>query len=224
MSKVKSIEVDGYHFYKVTDIFPKTFLKKLYKSSTYWLEKTRKDTTEEVFPPEASGRLFEYEEFKNDPIWIRYYNTLDDIVKEYSKLVDIPMDYLSRHASWITRVKDLNFPHKMEIDLVDRLRRHSTEGNMHAHLDCDPVTSVFYLKNPDKKYGTLIKKAGGSNMLNFGEENSIIIFDGRLFHSAVYPPMTITKKYPRYTIIADYEFKYSMHVRGESFKRSKPAA
>ena len=134
------------------------------------------------------------------------------------------MDYLSRHASWITRVKDLNFPHKMEIDLVDRLRRHSTEGNMHAHLDCDPVTSVFYLKNPDKKYGTLIKKAGGSNMLNFGEENSIIIFDGRLFHSAVYPPMTITKKYPRYTIIADYEFKYSMHVRGESFKRSKPAA
>ena len=59
MSKVKTIEVDGYHFYKVIDVFPKTFLKKLYKSSVYWLEKTRKDPTEEVFPPEASGRLFE---------------------------------------------------------------------------------------------------------------------------------------------------------------------
>ena len=224
MSKVQTIEVDGYHFYKVTDIFPKTFLKKLYKSSVYWLEKTRKDPTEEVFPPEASGRLFEYDEFKNDPIWRRYYNTLDLIVKEYSKLIDIPMDYLSRHASWITRVKDLDFPHKMEVGLTERLRLHSTEGNMHAHLDCDPVTSVFYLKNPDKKYGTLIKRAGGQNMLNVGEENSIIIFDGRLFHSAVYPPMAITKKYPRYTIVADYEFRYSMHVRGESFKRSKPAA
>ena len=224
MNKVKTIEVDGYHFYKVTEVFPKTFLQKLYKSSVYWLEKTRKDTTEEVFPPEASGRLFEYEEFKNDPIWRRYYNTLDVIVKEYSKLIDIPMEYLSCHASWITRVKDLNFPHKMEVDLIDRLRRHSTEGNMHAHLDCDPVTSVFYLKNPDKKYGTLIKKAGGQNMLNFGEENSIIIFDGRLFHSAVYPPMGITKKSPRYTIIADYEFRYSMQVKGESFKRTKPVA
>ena len=224
MNKVKTIEVDGYHFYKVTEVFPKTFLQKLYKSSVYWLEKTRKDTTEEVFPPEASGRLFEYEEFKNDPIWRRYYNTLDVIVKEYSKLIDIPMEYLSCHASWITRVKDLNFPHKMEVDLIDRLRRHSTEGNMHAHLDCDPVTSVFYLKNPDKKYGTLIKKAGGQNMLNFGEENSIIIFDGRLFHSAVYPPMGITKKSPRYTIVADYEFRYSMHVKGESFKRAKPVA
>ena len=224
MNKVKTIEVDGYHFYKVTEVFPKTFLQKLYKSSVYWLEKTRKDTTEEVFPPEASGRLFEYEEFKNDPIWRRYYNTLDVIVKEYSKLIDIPMEYLSCHASWITRVKDLNFPHKMEVDLIDRLRRHSTEGNMHAHLDCDPVTSVFYLKNPDKKYGTLIKKAGGQNMLNFGEENSIIIFDGRLFHSAVYPPMGITKKSPRYTIVADYEFRYSMQVKGESFKRTKPVA
>ena len=221
MSKVKSIEIDGYHFYKVIDVFPKTFLKKLYKSSVYWLEKTRKDTTEEVFTPEASGRLFEYDEFKNDPIWRKYYNTLDLIVKEYSKLIDIPMDYLSRHASWITRVKDLDFPHKMEVDLVDRIRRHSTEGNMHAHLDCDPITSVFYLKNPDKKYGTLIKKAGGQNILNIGEENSIIIFDGRLFHSAVYPPMAITKKYPRYTIVADYKFRDSMH---DTFKRSKPTA
>ena len=220
MSKVKSIEIDGYHFYKVIDVFPKTFLKKLYKSSVYWLEKTRKDTTEEVFPPEASGKLFEYDEFKNDPIWRKYYNTLDLIVKEYSKLIDIPMDYLSRHASWITRVKDLDFSHKMEVDLIDRLRRHSTEGNMHAHLDCDPITSVFYLKNPDKKYGTLIKKAGGQNILNIGEENSIIIFDGRLFHSAVYPPMAITKKYPRYTIVADYKFRYSVNT--ETFKRSKP--
>ena len=38
--------------------------KKLLKSSTYWLEKTRKDPSEEVFPPEASGSLLEYEEFK----------------------------------------------------------------------------------------------------------------------------------------------------------------
>jgi len=58
--------------------------------------------------------------------------------------------------------------------------------------------------------------------LNMGEENSIIIFDGRLFHSAVYPPMSVSEKSPRYTIIADYEFKYSMHLREESFKRIKP--
>ncbi len=222
--KVQNVEVDGYYFYRVNDVFPKTFLKKLLKSSTYWLEKTRKDPSEEVFPPEASGSLLEYEEFKEDPIWIRYYKTVDDIVSEYSKLVEIPMDYLSRHASWITRVKDLNFPNKFNTDLTRRLKYQSLEGNMHSHVDSDPITTVFYLKNPHRKYGTVIKRAGGQNMFNPGDENSIIIFDGRLFHSAQYPPIPITSKSPRYTIVADYEFKHSMHVKEDSFKRKKPVA
>tara|TARA_B100000287_G_scaffold78804_1_gene70941 strand:+ start:2813 stop:3493 length:681 start_codon:yes stop_codon:yes gene_type:complete len=223
--KVQHVEVDGYYFYRVNDVFPKTFLKKLLKSSTYWLEKTRKDPSEEVYPPEASGRLFEHKEFTEDPIWIRYYKTLDEIVSEYAKLVEIPMDYLSRHASWITRIKDLNFPNKFnavhKAYLANSVGK-DVEWNMHAHVESDPITTVFYLKTPHRKYGTVIKRAGGQNMFNPGDENSMIIFDGRLFHSAQYPPIKVAAKSPRYTIVADYEFKYGMHVKEESFKRKKP--
>ena len=77
---------------------------------------------------------------------------------------------------------------------------------MHAHHKFNPITTVYYLTNPHPKYGTSIKFPGDTYQTNVGQENSLIIFDGRLEHSAIYPPLNMTQKHPRITVVADYAY------------------
>lgn len=76
---------------------------------------------------------------------------------------------------------------------------------MHSHKS-NPIGLVYYLKNPDPKYGTIVKVSDKKIFNNNGEENSIMIFDPRAYHTALYPPIKETKEYPRITIVADCEF------------------
>jgi hypothetical protein len=65
---------------------------------------------------------------------------------------------------------------------------------------------IVYLQNCDKKYGTLVKTKNGSLVVS-GEENSLAIFNSKLFHTAIYPRRKESLKYPRYTIGFDFKKK-----------------
>jgi hypothetical protein len=43
---------------------------------------------------------------------------------------------------------------------------------MHSHKD-NPIGMVYYLKNPDPKYGTIVKLSEKKLFQNDGEENSL---------------------------------------------------
>jgi len=215
VEKVKVVKAYGYYFYKVYDFLPEEQLEERFESATKWLENNRKEVHEEVFPPEASRRLLEIG-FDKEPLWEEYYTRLQKHIDAYCKVAELDTKAIELHSSWITRLKDLNFQGQhSKRDLEYRMRHHSTKGNMHSHLKDCPITTVYYLKNPHPKYGTEIKFPGSKYSTNLGQENSLIIFDGRLYHSAVYPPLELTEKYSRMTIVADYSYIDRVIIRGE---------
>lgn len=206
----KKIEVkkhENHFFYKAYDVVPEEILPDLYTSAVNWLEKTRKNITEEVYPPEASGQLLGFAEFVTDPLWSKYYKELRRHIAKYCQVAGIDLRTIRIHSSWITRVADIEFPgqHTKE-QLRSRLRQHSTFGNMHSHTD-NPIGVVYYLKNPSPKYGTIVQLSDKKVFNNNGEENSLMIFNPELYHTALYPPLEEVEKYPRITIVCDCMFK-----------------
>ena len=215
VEKVKVVKAYGYHFYKVYNFLPEEELKERFTSATKWLEENRKPITEEVFPPEASWRLLELG-FDKEPLWKEYYKRLDIHIKKYCEIIGLLNNTIELHSSWITRLKDLDFEGEHDLsELYDRMRQHSTKGNMHAHHKFNPITTVYYLTNPHPKYGTSIKFPGDTYQTNVGQENSLIIFDGRLEHSAIYPPLNMTQKHPRITVVADYAYIDRVLYKGD---------
>lgn len=202
----KTIQVkkyEGDYFYKAYDVIPEELLNDLYASSIEWLEKTRKPITEEVYPPEASGQLLSYTEFTNSDLWQRFYSEIRRHIAKYCTVSGVDLSTIKIHSSWITRIADIEFPGKhTKEELRKRLRQHSAFGNMHSHTD-NPIGMVYYLKNPDPKYGTIVKLTDKKIFQNDGEENSLMIFNPRLYHTAIYPPIEVAEEYPRITIVAD---------------------
>lgn len=202
----KTIQVkkyEGDYFYKAYDVIPEELLNDLYASSIEWLEKTRKPITEEVYPPEASGQLLSYAEFTSSDLWQRFYSEIRRHIAKYCTVSGVDLSTIKIHSSWITRIADIEFPGKhTKEELRKRLRQHSAFGNMHSHTD-NPIGMVYYLKNPDPKYGTIVKLTDKKIFQNDGEENSLMIFNPRLYHTAIYPPIEVAEEYPRITIVAD---------------------
>lgn len=202
----KTIQVkkyEGDYFYKAYDVIPEELLNDLYASSIEWLEKTRKPITEEVYPPEASGQLLSYTEFTSSDLWQRFYSEIRRHIAKYCTVSGVDLSTIKIHSSWITRIADIEFPGKhTKEELRKRLRQHSAFGNMHSHTD-NPIGMVYYLKNPDPKYGTIVKLTDKKIFQNDGEENSLMIFNPRLYHTAIYPPIEVAEEYPRITIVAD---------------------
>jgi hypothetical protein len=202
----KTIQVkkyEGNYFYKASDVIPEELLPELYDSAVHWLESTRKEITEEVYPPEASGQLLSYSDFVASDIWEKFYNEIKKHIAKYCDISSIDLSTIKLHSSWITRIADIEFPGKhTRADLRRRLQQHNVFGNMHSHKN-NPVGMVYYLKNPNPKYGTIVKLTDEKIYQNDGEENSLMIFNPRLYHTAIYPSIEIAQKYPRITIVAD---------------------
>lgn len=198
---------DNNYFYKFSNVIPEEILPELYESAVYWLEKTRKPITQEVYPPEASQQLLSISELVESELWQKFYSQIRKHVNRYCTISEINSSTIKIHSSWITRIADIEFPgtHTKK-DLEDRLKQHNVFGNMHSHID-NPIGMIYYLKNPDPKYGTIVKLSDNEILHNDGEENSLIIFDPRLYHTALYPPISVSKKYPRMTIIVDCCYK-----------------
>ena len=73
---------------------------------------------------------------------------------------------------------------------------------MHSHKN-NQIGMVYYLKNPDPKYGTIVKLEENKLFQNDGEENSLMIFNPQNYHTAVYPTIEDLKISPRITIVLD---------------------
>lgn len=210
MEKTASVKkYEGYYFYKCLNFLPESLLPEMYSSATKYLEETRKTTLEELFPPEASQNLLNPDfniSCLEESVWITFYTEAKKHIAQYCKVANIDINNIRLHSSWITRLHNLDFPsvHTKE-ELKKRLSLHNTFGNMHSHKS-NPIGLVYYLKNPDPKYGTIVKVSDKKIFNNNGEENSIMIFDPRAYHTALYPPIKETKEYPRITIVADCEF------------------
>lgn len=202
----KTIQVKKYedsYFYKAFDVIPEELLQELYDSAVHWLETTRKEITDEVYPPEASGQLLSYEKFITSDIWTKFYTEIKKHIGKYCSISGINLSTIRLDSSWITRIADIEFSGKhTKSDLRRRLLQHNVFGNMHSHEE-NPIGMVYYLKNPDPKYGTIVQLTDKKIYQNDGEENSLMIFNPRLYHTAIYPPIEIAKTHPRITIVAD---------------------
>ena len=73
---------------------------------------------------------------------------------------------------------------------------------MHSHSS-NQIGVVYYAKNPNPKYGTLIKLSDNQMFKNDGEENSLLIFNPQQYHTAIYPTLEEIKTCPRITIVVD---------------------
>jgi len=203
------------YFYKANILFPEYQLEKIESSSIEWLENTRKNVfftksgskdymeNRELYPPEASSELTSNADFSKDDIWVDYLNCIKVHVLEYCKITKIktPKKLLS---TWITRVADVDIPGIYNRDELRELRaKHNPLGNMHSHKD-NRIGVIFYLKNPDPKYGTVVKLENNKIFQNNGEENSLMIFNPELYHTGIYPTEQDLQKSPRITIVSDF--------------------
>lgn len=200
---------EGNYFYKAYNFMPEELLPEFFKSTSECIESRRKSTLEEIFPPEATRNLIDVgdpAECLNESVWIKFYEECKKHIAQYCKITGIDINNISLHSSWITRLHNLDFKsvHSRK-ELERRLSLHSTFGNMHSHTG-NPIGLVYYLKNPDPKYGTIVKISDKKIFNNNGEENSVLIFNPELYHTALYPPLKITENYPRITIVADCEY------------------
>jgi hypothetical protein len=67
----------------------------------------------------------------------------------------------------------------------------------------EQIKSVFYLQNPDVFCGTYLNQ-DGKDIIIPGHENSLVVFDGKILHDAVFPETKLLKNKPRYTLITDF--------------------
>ena len=194
---------DGY-FYKQSNIIPEELLLELYDSTITWLETTRKSITEESYPPEASSELWSIPEFVEQPIWKKFYSIINTHVEKYCDNFGIDLSNMKIHSSWINRIADLEFyGQNTREELRFKLKHHISTGDMHSHDD-NPIGVVYYFKNPNSKYGTAVKLSEDKIFNSKGEENSLMIFNPKLFHTALYPQLDEVKDHPRIVIVTDY--------------------
>jgi len=199
------------YFYKAINIFPDYQLDKLNQSSVHWIESTRKDIVvdsdseenREFYPPESSSELTSYKNFIEDDLWISYLECIKAHTLNYCKLTEIaiPERLLSTH---IKRVADIEISEVYSKEYLKKLRTKRNPMGTVNNNKSNRIRAIFYLKNPDIKYGTVIKLENNKIFKNDGEENSIIIFNPELYHAGLYPTEEDLQISPQITIICDF--------------------
>tara|TARA_A100001035_G_scaffold235523_1_gene199062 strand:- start:1870 stop:2508 length:639 start_codon:yes stop_codon:yes gene_type:complete len=200
--KITVKKCGDYYFYKATNVFAESFRLALFESAqNYWFKDKRKSIYEEIFPPEATQQILV--DLYEDPLWNKYLDHIRLHITKYCNIINIDSKSVNLHSAWMTRVGGIDFEgdHTKE-ELKNGLDLHSTFGNMHSHKK-NNIGVVYYLSNPDPKYGTVTRLNKSKVYNNDGDENSLMIFDPRLEHSALYPKLEITEKYPRITVVLD---------------------
>ncbi len=209
----KKIQVKKYgdnYFYKVFEAIPKEILDDLYESSNELLNTTRKNFKEEVYPPEATSNILPI--VAKTDIWSIFYSEIKKHIAKYCQIVFPDLnnnEYLEIHSSWITRIANNEIPGHTKEELHRRLDQHNTFSNMHSHKD-NEIGIVFYLKNPSPKYGTIVKLEDNKLFQNDGEENSLLIFNPKLYHTGLYPNTANLDEGPRITIVLDCIIKRNL--------------
>ena len=202
---MKHIQVkrhDGNYFYKATDVFSEGIASDIATEAYEWISNNRKPITSEVYPPETCRAS--YKLLKDTPFWSVFYAEIKKHIAKYCEVTGIDSSLVSIDESWMTKVDDIEIPGKHSRDsLRRRLKQNNTFGNMHSH-EHNQIGIVYYAKNPDPKFGTLVKLSENKIFKNDGEVNSLLIFNPQLYHTAVYPTLEdIQNNGERITIVLD---------------------
>jgi len=196
-SKAQVKKFNGNYFLNIQNFLPEEILKGLVTSSNKLIKKHKKNPDVEVFPPEATWNILG--ETKGEYVWDTLFDKVRTGIVQYCKLADLNHKYVNLHSAWVTRYSKLPKEDPLAQSKVDNFTPYK---NLHSHGG-NPIGVIIYLKNPDPKYGTMVKVSDKQIYMHQGVENSALIYDSRLFHSAIYPPLDIVKKKPRYTIVVD---------------------
>ena len=200
-SKAQVKKFNGNYFLNIQNFLPEEIMEGLLESCDELITTIKKDPTIEVFPPEATLNILN--EVKDEYVWNTLYDRVRTGIVQYCKLADLNYKYVSLHSSWVTRYNGLPEDDPLAKNKIDTFTPYK---NLHNH-DNNPIGVIIYLKNPDPKYGTMVKVSDKQIYMHQGAENTAMIYDARLYHSAIYPPLNVVEKYPRYTVVVDTSMK-----------------
>jgi hypothetical protein len=120
-----------------------------------------------------------FNKYKNKEHWKNYFDSLNNLINNFEK-------HYVLHSCWANVVK--------------------SKSTYCIHTHNTDISTVYYIKNLYKEFGTYFN-VDQKEFIIPGEENSLIIFNGKLPHSTTMPPETICKKNPRYTLVSDFILK-----------------
>lgn len=197
----KLFHFDGEYFYKSYDTISEIDRLTLIKESELYLKTHRK--IEELHPPIMAENFYD-EKILEKECW---KNLTDKIISEVNHYSETYLNVTPKFEScWINKVGPYTDVDIKNTLYFDEDAQSYTDNHYHAHHEKQIISCVFYLQNPSKKYGTLVKTKKGSLILD-GTENSLTIFDPRLYHTALIPTIEETLRYPRYVIIMAFTKK-----------------
>lgn len=189
---------DGEYFYKSYNTISKVDQINLIEESELYLKTHKK--VGELHPPIMAEKFFTKKTLEKE-CWKNLTKKVLTEVNEYCK------NYLHLtpkfESCWITKVgyyTDEDIKNTLYFDEDVQLY---TDNHYHSHHKGQIISCIFYLQNPNKRYGTLVRTKNGSLVLD-GTENSFTIFDPRLYHTALMPNVEESLKYPRYVIIMSF--------------------
>ena len=200
---------DGEYLYKSYNVVPKIDKTNLVQEAEKFIN-AHWDPTGTYHPPkraymEYSSASYAIKELSYKKCWNNLLKNIFLEVNNYYK------NYLNSSPIlvnfWVDKTGFYSYKDTDDILYFDNDLNTYTDSKYHFHKKNTSTVCVFYLQNPNKRYGTLVKTKNGSLVLD-GTENSLSIFNSRLFHTAVYPNNQESGHYPRYSIGLDFRKKF----------------
>jgi hypothetical protein len=189
---------DEKYFYKSYNTLSKEDRINLIEESELYLKTHRK--IEELHPPIMAEKFFTKKLLEKE-CWKNLTKKVVDEINEYSKTY---LNVVPKFEScWINKVGSYDDTDIKNTLYFDEDVQSYTDNHYHSHHEGQIISCIFYLQNPNKKYGTLVRTKNGSLVLD-GTENSLTIFDPRLHHTALTPNSEVSSVYPRYVIIMSF--------------------
>lgn len=189
---------DEKYFYKSYNILSTKDRINLVEEAELYLKTHRK--IGELHPPIMAEKFFTKKLLKKE-CW---KNLTKKVVTETNNYSNKYLNLSVRFEScWINKVGYYENQDIKNTLYFDNDVQSYTDNHYHAHHEDQLISCIFYLQNPNKKYGTLVRTNNGSLVLD-GTENSLTIFDPRLYHTALTPNPEISSVYPRYVILMSF--------------------
>lgn len=194
---------DGEYFYKSYNIISKSDQIELKKEAEFYLKNYRKKETVEPHPPAVADNFLTAKTLQKK-CWKNLMRQAVRLTSNYSKKYLNLNTKLSLHSCWINKVLYYTDDDIKNNLLFDVDFETYTDNHVHTHDKLQILSCIFYLQNPDKKYGTLVETKNNFLVLD-GVENSFSIFNPGLYHQALFPPREVSSQYPRYSIVINFK-------------------
>jgi hypothetical protein len=209
MEKTRSITLYNDYCHKVYDILPEDVRLDLLKdcdrilSEQRWgrdPELTQKDIINDPFPPE-DGLYFFNKKLLKTQCWNMLVKEM--FMKTSTYYMGKSNKKLYLDSCWINKIGKYH-----EEDAKNKLCLHEPTGlytlNEYGIHEKDIVVStIYFIQNISEHHGTIIRWPDGDIIID-GRQNSLSIFNPRLYHSPLVPDRKVTSEVPRYNIVMDF--------------------